>query len=267
MTQSTPIPVTNSLYRPIPVTNRRHGHRSIMQQFAVVLAMFVSCQVLPLQAHADVVSTFDANLEGWTQFQNSGPNFSWIASGGSPAGHLGVTDNTNDWAYVQAPSSYLTPARYNGTFSFDLKHDNLQEPPGYPGIFNVRVGMQMAGLTLINEGALPTLSWARYSFLLNESAGAGWRKFSNLSQNYTTAAPLATLAEMQSVLGGMSRLVIATDSTWASTASNSTQIDRTYIDNVRLTTVPEPSGLTLLGIGSVLCLASRRRSRTLRGQR
>ncbi len=226
----------------------------------MALAFVVSWQLLSPRADADIISTFDTNLEGWTLFQNSGPNFNWVANGGNPGGHLGVTDNTSDWAYVQAPTTFLTPARYNGTFSFDLKHDNLQEPPGFPGIFNVRVAMQGAGLTLINEGALPTLNWANYSFQLNESAGAGWRKFSNLSQNYSASAPLATLAEMQSVLGGLSRLLIATDYTLASTDSNVTQIDRTYIDNVRLTTIPEPS-IGLLGSVVVLCGALLRRNR------
>jgi hypothetical protein len=46
---------------------------------------------------------------------------------------------------------------------------------------------------------------------------------------------------MQSVLAGLSRIVIATDYTLASTDSNVPEVDRTYIDNVRLSTVPEPA--------------------------
>ncbi len=240
-------------------TSQRRGGGLIIVAIAIVAGHLA----LPLTASADIISTFDMDKDGWTQFQNSGPNFDWIAGGGNPAGHLGVTDNTSDWAYVQAPSKFLTPALYNGTFSFDLKHDNLQQPPGFPGIFNVRVGMQGAGLTLINEGALPTLNWQNYSFLLNENAGAGWRKFSDLSQNYSLGAPLATLAEMQAVLGGMSRLVIATDYTLASTDSNVSQIDRTYIDNVRLSTVPEPSSLGLFACGIALWGISLRRRREI----
>jgi hypothetical protein len=152
---------------------------------------------------------------------------------------------------VQAPSKFLTPAEYDGTFSFDLRHDNLQQPAGFPGIFNVRVGLQGAGLTLINEGPLPTLAWVNYSFDLNESSAAGWRKFSNLSQNYSALAPQATEAEMRSVLDGLTRIVIATDYTLASTDSNVPQIDRTYIDNVRLSTIPEPATLFLVALALV----------------
>jgi Laminin B (Domain IV)/PEP-CTERM motif len=258
MTQSTIIHDPPRLSRATPPTCRQKRSPFVTRLIIMAVAFGFSCQALPFRALADIVSTFDTNLEGWTQFQNSGANFDWIASGGNPAGHLGVTDNTSDWAYVQAPTVFLTPALYNGTFSFDLRHDNLQEPAGFPGIFNVRVGMQGAGLTLINEGPLPTLGWVNYSFQLNESSGAGWRVFSNLSQNYSLTAPQATLAEMQSVLAGLSRLVIATDYTFASTSSNVPEIDRTYIDNVRLTTVPEPSGIALAGIAGVLGLASRR---------
>lgn len=259
MTQSTTTRGPSTLFRATPSIQRRGGNFARIRWLIVAAAIAVICQALPRQVSADIVSTFNADKEGWTLFQNSGPNFDWIASGGNPAGHLGATDNTSDWAYVQAPSTFLVPALYNGTFSFDLQHDNLQEPPGFPGIFNVRVGMQGAGLTLINEAGLPTLNWVNYSFQLNETAGAGWRKFSNLSQNYSAAAPLATLAEMQSVLGGLSRLVIATDYTLASTDSNVPQIDRTYLDNVRLTTVPEPSFGLLLGSGFAFsCILPRR---------
>jgi hypothetical protein len=212
-------------------------------------------------ALADVISTFDTDLDGWTLFQNSGPNFDWIAVGGNPAGHMGATDNTADWAYVQAPAKFLGPALYDGTFSFDLKHDNLEQPAGFPGIFNVRVGLQGAGLTLINEGAAPTLEWVNYSFTLNETSAAGWRKFSDLSQNYSPAAPQATQAEMQSVLAGLTRIVIATDYTLASTDSNVPEVDRTYIDNVRLTVVPEPTSLALIALVTLAATFSTRRQR------
>lgn len=216
-------------------------------------------------ASADVISTFDADLDGWTLFQNSGPNFDWIPTGGNPGGYLGATDNTSDWAYVRAPAKFLAPALYDGTFSFDLKHDNLQQPIGFPGIFNVRVGLQGAGLTLINEGGLPTLDWVNYSFALNETSAAGWRKFSNFSQNYSPGAPQATQSEMQSVLAALSMIVIATDYTLASTDSGVPQIDRTHVDNVRLTIVPEPSSFAL-ALLAALATAAWHRNRSFVGQ-
>ncbi len=229
-------------------------------RLALLIAGLTTC------ALGDVISTFDTDKDGWTLFQNAGPSFDWIASGGNPAGHIGATDNTSDWAYVSAPSKFVTAAQYNQTFSFDLRHDNLQQPVGFPGIFNVRVGLQGAGFTLINEGALPTLNWVNYSFPLNESSAAGWRKFSNLSQNYSAGAPLASQAEMLAVLAGLSRIVISTDYTLASTDSNVPQIDRTYIDNVLLTTTetPEPATFAMLGFGLAVWGMMRRRHKRTR---
>ena len=204
---------------------------------AIVVAL-LSVLLATSSAEAGVIiSTFDTDDDGWTLFQNGGAPFGWIAAGGNPDGHIGATDKTNDWAYVQAPSKFLGPAQYDGTFSFDLRLDNLEQPLFFPGIFNVRVGLQGAGLTLINEGALPTTAWQNYSFTLDALPASGWRKFSDLSQNYSAGAPLAEIAEMQAVLDSLTRVVIATDYTYASIDSNVPQIDRTYIDNVRLTTV------------------------------
>lgn len=235
-----------------------------------IVAALLSVLLATTAAQAgEIISTFDTDSDGWTVFQNTSPDFDWIPAGGNPNGHIGATDNTSDWAYVQAPSKFLGPAQYGGTFSFDLRHDNLQQPSGFPSIFNVRVGLQGAGLTLINEGALPTTDWENYIFTLDESSLAGWRKFSNLSQNYSAGAPSVTSAEMQSVLDTLTRVVIATDYTLASTDSNVPEIDRTYIDNVRLTTVdeavPEPStfvlaALGLLGLGFVALRKKYRRA-------
>lgn len=235
---------------------------SSLRRLALLLAVAIFAS--SPAAFADVISTFDSDKDGWTLFQNDGAPFDWISTGGNPGGYIGATDKTNDWAYVQAPSKFLAPAAYGGTLSFDLKVDNLNQPAGFPGIFAVRVGLQGAGFTLINEGALPTTTWTNYSFTLDELSAHGWRKFSNFSQNYSFGAPLATQAEMQSVLAGLTRLVIATDYTLASIDSNVPQVDRTYIDNVRLSTaeVPEPTSLALLslGFGSLGVLRLRRRA-------
>ncbi|MGL4513265.1 MAG: laminin B domain-containing protein [Lacipirellulaceae bacterium] len=213
------------------------------------------------QAKGDVISTFDIDADGWTLFQNAGAPFGWVSSGGNPGGHITATDKTNDWAYVQAPAKFLAPALYGGVFAFDLRVDNLDAPPSFPGLFNVRVGLQGAGLTLINEGPLPTTSWNSFSFALDEAAGSGWRKFSNLSQNYSAGAPQATQSEMLAVLAGLTRVVIATDYTNAALDSVNQPIDQIFIDNVRLSEVPEPAAAAILAsVCAALCSSRKHRA-------
>jgi hypothetical protein len=217
--------------------------------------------VAAVTASGAVVSTFGTDNEGWTTFQNVGASVQYISTGGNPDGHIGATDKTADWAYVQAPSKFLVPAEYNGTLSFDLKAINTV----FPVLYNVRVGLQGgAGLTLISESSVPTAGWLNYSFLLNESSG--WRIFSNLSQNYSSLAPTPTQSEMQSVLASLTRIVIATDYSDAFLDGTS-GIDSAYLDNVRLSTseVPVPAALPLFASaligGGVIAWRKRRKQK------
>ena len=214
-------------------------------------------------ARADIVSDFSINDEGWTAFQNVGAPVQYFAAGGNPGGYISVRDYTADWAYLEAPAKFLVPAAYGGSLSFDLKIFN-SHPAQFPNIYSVRAGLQGAGLTLINEGTLPTTSWANYSFTLDELSG--WRKFSDLSQNYSASAPIVTQVEMQSVLANLSRVVIATDYSNADLADTPNIFDDTHIDNVRLTTpIPEPSTLGLFALAALTCsLAGRAQPRNRR---
>jgi hypothetical protein len=212
-------------------------------------------------ATAGVVSTFDVDAEGWTTFQNGGASVQYFPSGGNPGGYIGATDNTSDWAYLQAPSKFLVPAGYNGTLSFDLRIFN-SDPAGFPNVYSVRVGLQGAGLTLINESVFPTTDWLNYSFNLNETSG--WRIFSDLSQNYSAAAPAPTQSQMQAVLQNITLLVIATDYSNGDLADNSA-IDTTNLDNVQLSTAaqtPLPAALPLFATGlGLLGFTAHRRKR------
>ncbi len=176
-----------------------------------------------------VSSQFESGLEGWTSANNGSFGPTWIPATGADDGHIEITDSTTGWCYLAAPGAFTAqPALYGGTFSFDLKHFAQGDPVAY----GVRVGITGAGFNLINEATLPTTQWVNYSFTLN--ASSGWRKFSNLSQNYTTSAPAATVADMQAALAGITGLYIAADYTSSYAPAD---IDRTWIDNVVLTVV------------------------------
>jgi len=206
---------------------------------------------MSLAAHAQTVSSdFETGLDGWTSFQNGSFAPVWISPSGSDDGYAQLTDSTTGWGYFRAPAAFTAQAaQLGGTFSFDLRHEFQGDPVAY----KVRVAIIGGGLNLINESVLPTTSWVNYSFPLD--ASSGWRVFANISQNYSNAAPLATQAQMELALGGISDLFIAADYTPSYAPSD---LDRTSIDNVILTVVPAPGAASLLALGGLVATRRRR---------
>lgn len=222
-------------------------------QRSTTICILVSVAVLvtPFGAVGQTVTSgFEFGDEGWTSANNGSTAPVWIPPPGSDDGYLQLTDASTGWCYFRAPTAFVSQApRYGGAFSFDLRHDFAGDPVAY----NVRVGIIGGGLNLINESVLPTGTWTNYSFSLNELSG--WRVFSNLSQNYTTSAPLATLSQMQSALANITGLYIAADYTPGYAPND---LDRTSIDNVVLDVVPAPGAAGLLALGALFGTRRRR---------
>ena len=204
-----------------------------------------------------VESTFDTDADGWTPFQNYGATVEHSTVGGNPGGHIWVDDKTDEWGYLAAPSKFLATGLYNTELSFDLRH--FASGPVSTVLYGIRAALVGNGLSLIIESDLPNTSWTSYSFLINESAG--WRIFSDLNQDFSDSAPVPTAAEMQSVLSNLDGLYIATDYTDGFLDGNSLNIDRTYIDNVRLASlypIYEPLGFFFLIKGLLILLVLNR---------
>jgi len=56
-------------------------------------------------ADANVCSTFNADLDGWTS--NSPAELNWSPSGGNPGGYVHFNDGSGDGTFILAPSKFL----------------------------------------------------------------------------------------------------------------------------------------------------------------
>jgi len=154
-------------------------------------------------ASAQITSTFDTDRDGWTAIDNqSGPNPTFQPSGGNPGGFISVIDGVGGTAtYFVAPLKFLAnkSAYFGGTLQFDLQVSVT------PNSSTAGVRLRGGGITLVKlltpEYSLPAIApaWSTYTFRLDESVA--WRVTS-------TTGPLATPAQIQTVLDSLTELAI-----------------------------------------------------------
>jgi hypothetical protein len=131
-------------------------------------------------ARAQIASTFDAGLEGWTT-DNTGA-LTHQASGGNPGGFLQLDNDEGGIAHLFAPASFLGDrSAFNGlllTFSGNLVAGGggtYQSPDDY-GVVRISGGGMTASVDVSPNGAAPPLAaWQTYSVALD---AATWGKSS-----------------------------------------------------------------------------------------
>ncbi|MBC8136913.1 MAG: PEP-CTERM sorting domain-containing protein [Fibrella sp.] len=192
--------------------------------------------VSSVMAHAQLVtSTFDADTEGWGEF-NDGGTPTWVPAGGNPGGTVSVVDQGagSFWAFV-APAKFLGSKSdfYGGSLSYDIRSNQVPNAAPMPTV--TLVGN---GTTLVAELASATTGWTANNIVLDETAP--WRVT-------TLGGAVPTPVQFQSVLSNVTALRIR--------GEYRNGADTGFLDNVRMAgvavTVPETNALALFALAGI----------------
>lgn len=187
-----------------------------MGRFIVLIGLLFLTTTLPAQ----ISSTFDADIDGWTASDNqTGPAPAYLTSNGNPGGFIQVVDGVAGTAtYFNAPAKFLGDKSdyYRGTLHFDLQVDVT------PNSSTAGVRLTGGGLVLVKLlPELPAVSpgWTSYSFALDETEG--WRLTS-------TTGNFATAADIEVVLTSLTALQI--NGEYSTAASDAGGLDNVLLE-------------------------------------
>lgn len=197
---------------------------------------------LGANAKADQTYDFASGLQGWVVV--NGGDYSYVTTGGNPAGHVQITDTTSDDFQLQAPDSALGnwSSYVGGTLSFDAKNIN-GETSDWPNFGTIT--FTGGGSTLSQQVAITSPGFL--------PADGQWHTFS--------------IALSPALWGNTLPIVFSNLTSWRINAESHFGISETVgVDNIRVTAappsaVPEPSTglLTLAGLGCIGWLSRRRK--------
>lgn len=198
------------------------------------LVVALGLALVAADARADVLSTFDTDLEGWT---GTNVNLAHAAAGGNPGGFMRATDPDALTMQCRAPVAFMGDlSSYDGgTISFDAIElgGAFVDIPIF-GNITISDGVNTAALDIAAGG--PVASWTPYSGAFDATTwGVAPATWSTLIANVTS---MTLDLEYNSVVGG----------------------DDVGIDNfsLRAAPIPQPTSL-VLGIVGVCGAAMRRR--------
>ncbi|MBL8200890.1 MAG: PEP-CTERM sorting domain-containing protein [Chromatiales bacterium] len=204
-----------------------------------VLLFVVLFRLVP--SHAAPVSTFDTDTEGW--LAAGAATFEWRNTDGNPPGFLYIDNGEAQGAILTAPVAFRgNLSAYNGgTISFDGKMlgtggSFYQATVDY-GVITIQGGGTSAFLDLAPGGATAsTTSWTTFSAPLTAAA---WGK---------------TDVQWAQILASVSNITLSVEALFGNEIQG--------IDNIRITAVPAPATVWLLGTALAGVVAYRRHRRT-----
>jgi gliding motility-associated-like protein len=190
--------------------------------------------VFPLGLRAQITSTFDADADGWTFYNNGTPvTVNHNASNGNPGGFLATAPySSNATATSQgwfAPAKFLGQKAlrsYGMNLHFDLQQSFAGTSSSVQGDVRIGVGGSAIVFSLPVKPAV-TPAWSSYTIKLDETAG--WRVGG-------TGGALATQADIIRALTNITTLEIR--GTYITNAANVVGIDNVILEQRTLDVAP-----------------------------
>ncbi len=192
------------------------------------IVVFLFGFLSPAWAVFPIVSTFDADAEGWTA---DGALVSQIAAGGNPGGFLRLEDNQDNTFSAFAPEKFLgdLSAFNGGQITYDILVLDPTTPLG-------NIGSGFGRIQLLGGGSNATFDYAGNPMVPSSQF---WTKYYVLM---TAQAWNTTPENWATVLSDVTKIDIILEPTGGATVG---------LDNFRLHPVPEPATVLLFGAGLI----------------
>jgi hypothetical protein len=198
-------------------------------------------------------STFDSGTEGWTAFRSDATNtvlpVSWSAGIGNPAGslqHDAPSDNFTSFFLAPAALATALHSAVGGRIHWELSTQKSANDVFFSNAADIQIrgtagpsGLRLRLPALpVTAPLLPDFD----AFEVDFTTASNWQLFDG------TNTTVATQAQIDSVLSGALNMIIRAEY-WSGSSP-----DSTFLDNVVVSTVPEPVSL-LLSLLALVALA------------
>ena len=218
----------------------------------------VATLLLAQSISANVVfqSTFDLSTEGWAAFSNGVGNpplpVSWAAGAGNPGGALRHdAPSEGDISFFLAPGALISALHgaVGGSIAWQISTLRHTDDVFFTSAADIQI--RGTGTDRIRLSLLPStapLSPTYQSLAVDFTTAALWQFFDGVT---TTTA---TQAQIDDVISNAANLILRAEY-WSGSLP-----DTTFLDNVVVSSIPEPASFALLGLSLVALKARRRRA-------